>query len=172
MKINKKGFTLIELLVVVLVIGILAAVALPQYQLAVDKARVSKYLDMGRSIRDAQERYFMINNEYSLSLNRLDISFDPSCERDDYYVNMFFNCMSGEVSFNNTAEYGESIGVLDMFYCPSLRGVEQDSYQDCQTARELDIKIYYTYTKYVKHSQIACSGKTKRGKRICKALGF
>jgi len=73
--VNKKGFTLIELLVVVLIIGILAAVALPQYFKAVEKSRATEALSVMGSVAAAMERARLVrsDNTYPTTLSTLDI---------------------------------------------------------------------------------------------------
>ena len=58
---NKKGFTLLELLVVVLIIGILAGIALPQYRKSVERARLSEVLVNIKAIEDSMDRYLLAN---------------------------------------------------------------------------------------------------------------
>ena len=70
---NKKAFTLIELLVVVLIIGILAAIALPKYQKAVWKSKNVQLKTVAASIGQAQEAYHLANGSWSGRFDMLDI---------------------------------------------------------------------------------------------------
>ena len=90
---NKKGFTLIELLVVVLIIGILSAVALPQYQKAVTKSRMSSLWPLLKSIKDAQELYYLENGTYVDDLSQLSIGVPKG--------QIYSNTVVGEEIYSN-----------------------------------------------------------------------
>ena len=72
-RLDVKAFTLIELLVVVLIIGILAAVALPQYQKAVEKSRATQAITLLKSIGEAGEVYHLANGEWPTNFEELSV---------------------------------------------------------------------------------------------------
>ena len=79
---NKKAFTLLELLVVVLIIGILAGIALPQYQMAVGKSKFSTLKNIARSLQQSAQRYYLANNEYPHNSQNIDIGLNIKSEQD------------------------------------------------------------------------------------------
>jgi len=78
------GFTLVELLVVVLIIGILAAVAVPQYQQAVNKSRFMTLVTFARAVKPAQESYYLTNGEYTENWEELPLSFGGEIKWGNY----------------------------------------------------------------------------------------
>ena len=77
------GFTLIELLVVVLIIGILAAMAMPQYFKAVERSRMTEAVTLIDSVVKAQRRHYMQTNRYTEHFEGLDVT--PKGARGNIY---------------------------------------------------------------------------------------
>ena len=79
------------MLIVVLIIGILAAIALPQYKLAVLKSKYATMKDIVRVVKEAQQRYYMVNNDYTINFNDLDIEYNREITGNgtNLYINDF-----------------------------------------------------------------------------------
>lgn len=144
---RSKGFTLIELLVVVLIIGILSAVALPQYQKAVEKARSAEALANLRTIVQSMQVYKLANGVPAQNIEDLDVI--PNGEKIDDRTIKLKNFTYDIRNFNpDTLEGFEAVATRN----------------DAHT----DVMKYYVYFSF--YGNMTCVALTEAAKAPCGAL--
>ena len=152
---NNKGFTLIELLVVVLILGILAAMAMPQYFKAVERSRMSEAVSLMGNIAQAQQRKYLQINKYATKYTGLDVS--PKGSTGSTYHTKGSPTDGGGNGFAITLATGTGNDAYDKGNVVATR--------EPQTGGTLQYN--YVLSRYYANSGTSCRGTDANGKALC-----
>lgn len=158
-----KGFTLFEMLVVVLIIGILAGIALPQYRHAVLKSKYTTLMDITKAVKEAQERYFLAHGVYAEHFSDLDVEV-PGGEEGVFTGanNMNYNLEDYDAMFFNN---GNSVIILFPTQVIAILLKDGD--------RSMDYNLRLDNVNMWGGKRALCAAWTpsgEQGKRLCKDL--
>lgn len=145
---NRQGFTLIELLVVILIVGILAAIAVPMYQKSVENARVTEALIMVKNIADANKLFYLANGDYTWDLRELDV----------------------EIPGQDTTYGGMARKETEHFIYGARATSKTDATGTIAIANRLPADTYYSLRIFKDDSRVYCRAYSAEGDIICQEV--
>jgi type IV pilus assembly protein PilA len=110
---GRKGFTLVEILIVVAIIGILAAIAIPQYSRMRTQGMNAAATSALSNLKVAQESYFLDNDEYADTMDKLTDWYEPE---DGVTVDII------AADFDSWSAWARHLGSTDVFTYSSKEG--------------------------------------------------
>ena len=161
---NKKGFTLIELLVVVLIIGILAAMAMPAYFKAVERARAAEADTMIGTVVNAQQRYKMKTGNYTTTWTALDVAPANAAAQALYCTKL----AKGDQA--NCAKDEKDAAVVGNGFAMELIGTNTNTGNNSGVVASRVGTGQYTYKIYKKYDdpgQAQCEGTSADDQELC-----
>lgn len=169
-----KGFTLIELLVVVIIIGILTAVAMPEYTKAIDETKTTLAMAFLREVKKADNLHYMKNGKYARFFSSLDIDVSKACpelrEIPRYGTASLAGCQN-YFAITLYSGAGVATGDINLLFCPDVTGGDQDTlYSNCSSN---SVAVYRTNAKsnsYTCNAVVRNGAYDKRGKFICNLI--
>ncbi|WP_428081575.1 type IV pilin protein [Candidatus Avelusimicrobium fimicolum] len=153
---NNKGFTLIELLVVVLILGILAAMAMPQYFKAVERSRMTEAVTLLSNIASAQQRKYLQINAYAKDYRGLDVA--PAGATGSLYYT------KGAVT---TGAGGNGFGVTLSSTNAYTTGFATATREAGGVPTDAGLNYQYNLVRYYASDLTTCNGTNTNGQALC-----
>ena len=153
---NNKGFTLIELLVVVLIIGILAAMAMPSYFKAMERSRMTEAVTLLANIAQAQQRKYMQINSYAKNYSGLDVA--PAGATGSVYYT------KGDVAKGTK---GNGFGVTLSTANAYKTGFATATREANANSKDPGLNYQYNLVRYYASDLTTCNGTNKNGQALC-----
>ena len=153
---NNKGFTLIELLVVVLILGILAAMAMPQYFKAVERSRMTEAVTLLSNIASAQQRKYLQINAYAKDYRGLDVA--PAGATGSVYYT------KGTVT---SGVGGNGFGVTLSSTNAYTTGFATATREAAGKSNDAGLNYQYNLVRYYASDLTTCNGTNTNGQALC-----